>query len=74
MGYHPPKAIVRHPGVETCESGPASGIDYRHEVILRSGWVFRRGRMAGCVTGHFNNVADFKHAEPTRREEVRDGE
>ena len=65
--YTAPKGIVSHPAVETCDYGPDSGIeDYRHDVWLREGWEFKRGRMATCRGGHFNTVADFLHAEPIK--------
>ena len=65
--YHAPKGIVDHPAVETCDYGPDSGVeDYRHDVWLRDGWTFKRGRMAGCRGGHFHTVADFLRAEPVQ--------
>ena len=66
MTYKAPKKIKNHPAVESCEYGPDSGLDYKHDVFLRDGWVFSAGRMEGCQTGHFNSVADFEFAEPVR--------
>ena len=65
MRYTAPKGITSHPAVLECEHAPASGVeDYKHDVFLKEGWVFRRGRMAGCRSGHFHNVAEFRFAEP----------
>lgn len=67
MKYVAPKGISSHPSVESCEYGPASGVeDYRHAVALKEGWAFNSGRMQGCRTGHFNSVADFIDAEPKK--------
>ena len=66
MAYTAPKKIKNHPAVESCEYGPNSGLDYKHDVFLKDGWVFSSGRMEGCQTGHFNSVADFECAEPVR--------
>ncbi|WP_152610634.1 hypothetical protein [Ruegeria sp. ANG-R] len=63
MQYKPPKGILSHPGVEACDSGEAGGSDYKHDVLLKVGWAFTNGRMAGCRTGLFHTVSDFKHAE-----------
>ena len=63
-GYVAPKAIAQHPGVAECTSGEAGNSDYRHEVYLRDGWEYKRGRMAGGKLGFFMNVKDFQHAEP----------
>lgn len=65
MTYRAPKGITSHPAVETCEHGPASGVDdYKHDVWLKKGWVFRYGRMEGCRGGHFHTVKDFLFADP----------
>jgi hypothetical protein len=65
--YTAPKSIASHPGVAECCYGPDSGVeDYKHEVFLKEGWVFKRGRMAECRTGHFHTVEDFKFAEPVK--------
>lgn len=64
--YTAPKAIIGHPGVKECLSAVDGGADdYRHDVLLKEGWVFTRGRMASCRVGFFKNVADFLDAEPT---------
>lgn len=68
MTYKAPKKIATHPGVEECDSGGAGGSDYRHDVLLREGWVFENGRMAGCRCGFFHNVRDFEWANPVRKE------
>lgn len=68
MRYTAPKGITSHPGVETCTSGEATGSDYKHDVWLKDGWKFKRGRMEGCQGAFFNSVADFKYAEPVKRE------
>lgn len=69
MRYQPPKGIINHPAVESCEYGPNSGVeDYRHEVWLKDGWCFSSGRMAGCRAGNFNSVREFDLAEPKRKE------
>lgn len=62
--YPIPKAIKNHPGVEEVLDGPGQGFDYKWNVFLREGWAFRSGRMAGCRTGNFNSVADFRGAQP----------
>jgi hypothetical protein len=64
--YRAPKGIAAHPGVLECDDGVGGGSDYRHDVLLREGWQFKRGRMAGCRTGFFHTVADFRDAEPER--------
>lgn len=64
--YRAPKTILNHPAVEECSSGEAGGSDYKHDVFLREGWAFENGRMAGCRTGMFHTVADFKFANPER--------
>lgn len=61
MSYRAPNEIVLHPAVETC-----TGSDYRHDVWLREGWQFTAGRMAGCRSGMFNTVREFRRAEPER--------
>jgi hypothetical protein len=69
--YVAPKGIVGHPAVETCDYGPDSGVeDYRHDVWLHEGWIFKYGRMAGCRGGHFNSVRDFIFAEPTNHPDI----
>lgn len=62
--YKAPKGIINHPGVKECDSGYEGGSDYKHDVLLKAGWSFNNGRMAGCLTGFFHTVADFKQAEP----------
>lgn len=64
MKYIAPKAIKNHPGVLECESGEANASDYKHDVLLKEGWMFESGRMAGCRSGLFQTVADFKSAHP----------
>lgn len=65
--YAAPKAIINHPAVEECTSGIAGGSDYKHDVVLREEWMFSGGRMAGERGGFFNNVEDFRFANPVRR-------
>ena len=64
MTYKAPKKIKNHPAVESCEYGPDSGLDYKHDVFLKDGWVFSAGRMEGRQSGNFNSVAEFEYAEP----------
>lgn len=66
--FNPAKRIVEHPGVEECASGDAGGSDYKYDVLLKEGWVFKRGRMEGCQTGFFNNVTDFLYAQPMQKD------
>jgi len=66
MKYKAPKAIANHQGVIECESGEANASDYKHDVLLRDGWKFKHGRMAGCRSGLFQTVQDFKDAEPVK--------
>lgn len=63
-----PKSITSHPGVQECNYGPDEGIEsYKYAVWLKEGWQFNTGRMAGCRTGNFNTVADFRFAEPVEQ-------
>ena len=66
--YKAPKTIIKHPGVETCESAMSSGIDneYKHDVWLKEGWCWNNGRTKGCRGGHFRRVKDFIYAEPVK--------
>lgn len=67
MSYRAPRSITEHPGVLECDDAVAGGAEpYRHDVLLREGWAFQRGRMAGGRCGFFEKVADFKHANPMR--------
>ena len=66
MSYRAPKTIITHPGVEACDSGHDGGSDYAHDVLLREGWAFQNGRMAGSRVGFFHSVADFRDAAPAR--------
>lgn len=67
MAYKPPKAIIGHPGVQECSDADANGAeDYRHDVFLKPGWLFREGRMAGCRGGLFRSVDQFLRARPER--------
>jgi hypothetical protein len=68
--YIAPKAIATHPAVEACTSGEAGGSDYKHEVWLRDGWRFTRGRAETCRTLFCHTVAEFKYAKPQRVEPV----
>lgn len=61
------KKVTEHPAVQECDFGPDTGSDYKYDVLLKEGWVFKRGRMADCRTGFFNSVADFEHAEPIKK-------
>lgn len=65
MRYKAPKTIIEHPGVMECDDGMADG-DYKHDVFLKEGWVFKYGRMAGIRSGRFHTVKDFQFAEPVR--------
>ena len=67
MAYKAPKTIAEHPAVFECDSGKANGSDYKHDVLLREGWVFAFGRMAGCRSGLFHTAADFIQAQPTKK-------
>ncbi len=60
------KTIARHPAVQEVLDGEAEGFDYKYDVWLRDGWVFSRGRMAGCQGGRFHTVKDFLFAEPEK--------
>jgi hypothetical protein len=60
-----PKAIREHHAVEECGLGADEDVDYRYTVWLKEGFSFKSGRMAGCRSGHFNTVAEFKSAEPS---------
>ena len=64
MTYRAPKQIISHPAVAECDSGHDGGSDYKHDVLLRDGYVFTRGRMSGGRCGFFHTVADFKYARP----------
>jgi len=70
MKYKAPKAILTHPGVKECECGEGAGSDYKHDVFLKEGWEFKRGRMAGIRSGFFHTVKDFKFAEPIKTKTV----
>lgn len=60
-----PKTILNHPAVESCEYGPASGIeDYKYDIFLKEGFVFAKGKTEGCRGFTCNTVSDFLHAEP----------
>lgn len=73
--YKPPKAIASHPGVAECNYGPDSGVDeYKHEVWLKSGWHFARGRNAGGRGGHYNSVKRFLGDKPTEGKGPREKE
>jgi len=62
-----PAGIAKHPSVEKCLDGPSGGfIGYKYDVLLKEGWVFKSGLMAECRCGLFNNVADFRFAQPTK--------
>jgi len=64
--YTAPKAIATHVAVAECLSAAAGGSDYKHDVLLREGWAFARGRMAGCRSGFFHTVKEFHYAHPVR--------
>ena len=64
-----PKTITEHPGMLECDWGADTGCDYKYDTILKAGWVYEHGRMSGGRCGNFNTVADFKHANPIRRED-----
>lgn len=68
------KRVTDHPAVLECDYAPDNGApDYKYDVLLKDGFVFRSGRMAGCQTGMFKTVADFYHAEPMTREAYQQG-
>lgn len=67
--YTAPNGITGHPGVEECVSGAAGGSDYKHDVLLKEGWVFENGRMAGCRTGFFHTVEAFRLAKPILKQD-----
>lgn len=59
------KKVTEHPAVLECDYAPDEGApDYKYDVLLKEGYVFSTGRMAGCKSGMFRTVADFNHAEP----------
>jgi hypothetical protein len=66
MSYKAPKGIIQHEAVQECECGDEAGSDYKHDVYLKEGWVFERGRMAGIRSGFFHTVADFNFANPIK--------
>ena len=66
--YTAPKAILEHPGVAQCDSGHDGGSDYKHDVLLKDGWQFKRGRMAGGRCGFFRSVKTFLEAQPMKQE------
>lgn len=71
MRYKVPKGIISHPGVAECDDAVGGGCgegEYKHDVLLKEGWCFKNGRMAGGRCGFFLTVADFKYAEPIRKE------
>ena len=59
-----PKALKEHRAVEEVRLGEDSALDYKYDVFLKEGYVFKYGRMAGIRTGHFDSVKDFLHACP----------
>lgn len=65
--YTAPMGIVNHPGVRECVDGDGEGFDYKHSVVLKDGWEFKYGRMAGGRFGNFHTVADFLFAEPIKQ-------
>ena len=62
-----PVTIRNHEGVAEAELGASSNVDYKYDVFLKDGWVFSSGRMAGCQTGHFNSVNEFRQAGPKKK-------
>lgn len=58
------KVVKSHPAVAECGFGPDGGSDYKYDVLLKAGWAFKCGRMAGCRSGFFNSTDDFLYAEP----------
>ena len=64
MAFKAPKGIANHPAVKECLDGEAEGFDYKYDVELKDGYVFKRGRMEGCNNARFHNVKDFLFAEP----------
>jgi len=66
-----PKSIINHVAVAECLFGEDVGSDYKYDVCLKDGWVFRRGRMAGCISAGFHTVNDFKFALPTKLNRIK---
>ena len=66
MTYKPPMVITSHPAVAECDSGDAVGIDCGHNVLLKDGWAFTQGRLAGCQIGSFHTVIAFCLADPKK--------
>ncbi len=63
------KTIINHPAVEECLLDGGGGSDYKYDTILKEGFVYVNGRMAGGRCGNFDTVADFKYASPVTIEE-----
>ena len=63
--YTAPRTIAAHPGVEECLDASTDS-DYKHDIFLREGWKFTRGRAAGCRGHRVHSVAEFRYAEPRR--------
>ena len=56
------KALLNHPAIQEVEISQDS--DYKYEIFLKEGFVYKYGRMANTRTGFFQNAADFFFAEP----------
>ena len=77
--YKAPKGITSHPGVASCEFGPAIGFDDydergfvdRHAVELKDGWRFGGKLLHDGVrqSARFRSVAEFRECRPVRIEE-----
>ena len=64
------KQVTEHPAVEECLYAPDQAApDYKYDVFLKEGWVFKNGRNAGGRGCMFKTVADFKFYQPIRKEE-----
>ena len=63
------KTILNHPAVEEHLCGYSEGSDYKYDVFLKEGWVFKNFRMEGCRGGFFNSIEDFFDARPILKSE-----
>jgi len=61
------KTILNHPAVIECLLDGDGGSDYKYDTFLKEGWVYEYGRTAGCRGGNFNTVAEFKYANPIKK-------
>ena len=61
------KTVRNHKAVAFYDSGDNQSSDYKHYCELKTGWVFKTGRMAGCSSLFFNTLQDFRYAEPIKK-------